>query len=97
MIVLSLNVCGVGGASKRLALKRLFNVYSPDVIMLQETMCPGTKAIEVMSPFFFKWNFSCLDVNGFSSGLLTTWNHSINVISTSLLPTGILMKGMQRI
>jgi exonuclease III len=49
MIVISLNVRGVGGAPKSLALKRLFDLVKPDIVMIQETMVDGNKAREVFS------------------------------------------------
>jgi hypothetical protein len=39
MIVVSLNVCGVGGAHKLLSLKRLVCMCKPDFITIWETMC----------------------------------------------------------
>jgi hypothetical protein len=47
MIVLSLNVRGVGGAPKYLSLKRLFDMVKPDLVMIQETMVDGFKVREV--------------------------------------------------
>jgi hypothetical protein len=52
MIVISLNVRGVGGAPKSLSLKRLFDLVKPYIVMIQETMVDGNKAREVFSNFF---------------------------------------------
>ena len=49
MIILSLNVRGLGGAPTILALKRLCHNVSPDVIFLQETKLSGSWAIDSFS------------------------------------------------
>jgi len=74
MIVISLNVRGVGGAPKSLALKRLFDLVKPDIDMIQETMVDGNKAREVFSNFFPVWDFCAVDSKGLSGGLLSSWN-----------------------
>ena len=74
MIVLSFNVRGVGGAPKSLALRRLFDLVKPDLVMIQETMVPGVRAREVFSNFFPNWNFYVVDSKGLSGGLLSAWN-----------------------
>lgn len=47
----SLNARGVGGAYKILVLKRLFNVYKLDLIMIQKIMCLGHKVVDILSLF----------------------------------------------
>lgn len=49
MIILSLNMRGIGGTLKQQALKRMFFVYKPDVVMIQESMRSRSKAIEIFS------------------------------------------------
>jgi len=44
MIILSLNLRGVGGAPKALALKRIIAQVSPDIIFFQETMVDKFRA-----------------------------------------------------
>jgi hypothetical protein len=68
MIVISLNVRGVGGAPKFLALKRLFDLVKPDIVMIQETMVDGNKAREVFSKIITFVGFLCGGFKGFIRG-----------------------------
>jgi hypothetical protein len=83
VIVLSLNVRGVGGAHKMIALKRLFSKYKPNIILMQKTMCEGKKAIEILSNVLKDWSFYYVDVEGWSCGLVTSWNNGIEALSSS--------------
>jgi hypothetical protein len=93
MIVLFLNVKGVGGDPKNLALKRLFDMIKPDLVMIQETMVLGVKAREVFSIFFPTWNFCVVDSKGFSRGLLSAWNPKKAMLNVFLNLAGILLEG----
>jgi ABC-type uncharacterized transport system YnjBCD ATPase subunit len=70
MILLSFNSRGVGGPKKKLALKRILLASSPDIILIQETMCLGDVAIKTVSPLAKKLVFQycrCIwDVRGVS-------------------------------
>jgi hypothetical protein len=44
MIILSFNLCGVGGAPKLLTLKRLIEYVSPNIKKIQGTMVESGKA-----------------------------------------------------
>jgi hypothetical protein len=70
IIYLSFNAHGVGGTSKILSLKMLVQVFSPYVIIIQETICVGVKATNSFHPWLKDWSFSYVDVEGFSGGLL---------------------------
>jgi hypothetical protein len=45
--VISLIVRGVGDSSKSLALKIMFDLVKPDIVMIQETMVDGNQVREV--------------------------------------------------
>jgi len=77
MIFLSFKSRGVGGAPKKLALKRMFLSLNPDIIMIQETMCLDDKARENFSPWLRNWSFNTIDASGLSGGLLTEWSPNI--------------------
>jgi hypothetical protein len=49
MIVLSLNIRGVGDTHKILSLKRLVHFQNPNVILIQERMCVWDKEKGVFS------------------------------------------------
>ena len=70
MIILSLNVRGVGGAQKLQALGRLFFVYHLDVVPIQETISLGSKAIGILSSLLKNWNFCSIDAEDLSGGWL---------------------------
>jgi hypothetical protein len=97
MIYPSFNAHGVGGAPKFLPLKRLVKSCSPNVIMIQETMCFGSKAVETFSPWLKDWSFSSVNSVGLSGGLLTTWNPHLKVPSTSSLNSSIVVDLEDRI
>lgn len=91
MIILSLDVWGVGGNLKKNALKRLITLSRPDVILLQETMCNGEKAVEFVKLWLKDWAFCSFDSKGLSGGLLSAWSPKLKTISSSLFPSGILL------
>jgi exonuclease III len=51
MILLSLNIRGVGGTLKYASLRRLLNRTNPDIIFLQETLVDEKKARLFMNYF----------------------------------------------
>jgi exonuclease III len=51
MILLSLNIKGVGGALKSASLRRLLNRTNPNIIFLQETLVDEKKARSFMNAF----------------------------------------------
>jgi hypothetical protein len=61
MIVLSLNAWGFGGDPKGLSLKRLVTESRPDFIMIKETICSGSKGIEVFHKILRDWFFCSND------------------------------------
>jgi len=93
MIVLSLNVRGVGGAPKTLSLKILFDMVKLDLVMIEETMVVVVKAREVFSNFFPTWNFCVVNSKGLSRGLVSAWNPKKANLNSFLTPAGILLEG----
>jgi hypothetical protein len=93
MIVLSLNVRGVGGAPKFLSLKRLLELVKPDVFFVQETMVCGNKAREVFSKLLSQWKMCVVDSSGLSGGFLSSWNPNKDNFDAYLTPAGILLEG----
>lgn len=58
---MSLNVRGVEGRSKFVALKRLIEITHPNIICLQETMVFEDKARGVFSKMFKDWDIYVID------------------------------------
>jgi exonuclease III len=94
MIVVSLNVRGVGGAPKFLALKWFIALVKPDILFIQETMVSELKAREIFAKLLPTWKFCGVDSLGLSGGLLSAWNPRRDDFSSFLTPAGILLDGL---
>ena len=68
MIILSMNIRGVGGAPKFLALRRMCEIVRPDILLIQETMVSSDKAIDVFSKGVGNWYMSAVDASGLRGG-----------------------------
>ena len=71
MKLVSLNVRGLGGKAKIHNLRALFQSLSPDMILLQETMCSSSPALLAFSKLLPSWEFCAIGASGLSGGLLT--------------------------
>ena len=74
MIILSLNVHGLGGKTKTHSLRTLIRSVKPDFILLQETMCSDLPALFAFSKLLPSWEFCAVSAHGLSGGLLSAWN-----------------------
>ena len=93
MTVISLNVRGVGGYPKSLALKRLFYLVKPYLVMIQETMVDGFNEREVFSRIFLAWYFYAVDSKGFFRGLQSAWNTKKTNFNAFFTLARILLEG----
>jgi exonuclease III len=66
MLILSLNIRGVGGASKLLSLKELLFSAKHDIVFLQETMVDHLRAKYFFLKVFPSWNCVATDSIGLS-------------------------------
>jgi exonuclease III len=83
MIIISLNVRGLGGSYKKMSPKRLMIAqYKPKIILIQETMCERRKVEGILSSFLKHWNFPSLDSNGKYEGLVIGCNNSLSLTSS---------------
>ena len=73
MILMSLNCRGLASLPKRLAVKRLIDEQSLDVIYLQETIFDGCILVKEMELLLKYWQFVSMDSKGRSGGLLLGW------------------------
>jgi hypothetical protein len=89
MIILSFKAREVGVAHKRLVLKILIKVYKPNIILIKEIMCVGSKSIYFFASFVEDWSFSSLDVGGQSSGLVIGWGPHFVALTTLVIRSGI--------
>ena len=74
MILLTLNVRGVGGTLKLASMCRLLNYIKPDIIFLQETLVDDEKARKNLLPLHPTWMFSDMSSVEKFDGLLVAWN-----------------------
>ena len=64
MILLTLNVRGLGSLPKKLAVIRLIEQNSVDVIFLQETMIEGCALVQDLEHLIHGWQFISVDAMG---------------------------------
>ena len=70
---MNLNFTGLASLPKKLAVKRLIEKQSLDVIFLQETMCVGDILIKDMKILLKGWQFVSIDAKCRSGGSLLGW------------------------
>jgi hypothetical protein len=63
----------VGEPIKKIVLRRLVDLNSPDVIMLQETLGVSETVVKALESLFPGWMFAAVDARGRSGGLATGW------------------------
>jgi hypothetical protein len=94
MILLTLNIRGVGGTLKQASMRRVFRKVKPDVIMLQETLVDEEKARLFMVKFIPNWDICAINSVGNSGGLLAAWNLENFSLVPFLCGGGINLKGI---
>jgi exonuclease III len=92
MKILSFNIRGLGGAPKKLALKRLLLNLKPNILLIQEIMCSGESARETFRQWLKNWSFCTIDVNGMSGGLLSGWSQDFQALTLFSVCSSILVK-----
>jgi exonuclease III len=93
MLVLSLNIRGIGGTLKAASFRRLLEQSKPDIIFLQETLTGAQKSRDFMFLFRPSWYTVAVSSIGNSGGLLVSWDPSVFYLSSSLTTGGILCMG----
>lgn len=74
MILFTLNIRGVGGASKRYTLKRLLGSLCPHLVMLQETLVDEMKARDFFLSIYPSWEVCAIGASRHSGGILSAWD-----------------------
>jgi exonuclease III len=74
MIMLSLNIRGVGGPLKLASMRRLLSTVSPHIIFLQETLTTDVKARDFMFTLKPDWLACVVSAIGHSGGMLVSWD-----------------------
>lgn len=76
MKCLSFNCKGLASASKKLAMRKLFETVSVDIILLQETLSLADPVSIVLSSILSGWKFLAMYYTGISGGLAIGYNPS---------------------
>jgi hypothetical protein len=74
MILLSLNLRGVGGSHKLASVRRLFHQYQPEIIFFQETLVDELRARSFLHRLKPEWYTTAVSSAGRSGGLLVAWD-----------------------
>jgi hypothetical protein len=93
MLLLSLNLRGIGGTLKLASVRRVLDKTRHEIVLFQETMVLAGKARDFM--FTLRPNWLCCVVNsdGSSGGLLVSWDPNFFYLSPYLTCGGILLSG----
>ena len=93
MLLLSLNVRGIGGTLKAASFRCLMNQTRPEIIFLQETLVFAQKARDFFYIFFPSWVICSVNSVGTYGGLLVTWDPSLFDLTPFISVGGILLTG----
>ena len=93
MICLTLNIRGLCNSSKITVVKKLIELVSPDVILLQQMRFSSLQDSEYFLKLFPNWNCCGQDAYGISSGLLVPWNSWEAHFTPFKVEAGILLDG----
>ena len=93
MILLSINIRGIGGGPKRTAFKHVLDSHSLAVVFLQETMSLGANACDYFLRLRSSWRVCARDASRLSSGILVAWNPLVADFRAFDSVVGILLKG----
>jgi len=74
MKILSLNVRGLGGSAKQKSLHHLLVSFSPELILLQETISSTYPTLLAFSKLRPGWEFCAIGSKGLLGGILSGWN-----------------------
>jgi hypothetical protein len=93
MIVLSLNIRGIGGTLKAAFFRRLLEHSKPDVLFLQETLVTDHSSRDFLHLFRPLWVSAAANSIGNSGGLLVAWDPSLFDLKPFMTCGGILLLG----
>jgi exonuclease III len=93
MILLSLNIHGVGGAFKKASLRRLIDTIHPSILFLQETLVDAQRSLAFINGLKPKWLVSVVNSVGTSGGLIVAWDPAYFDLKSFIWCGGILLSG----
>jgi exonuclease III len=93
MLLLSLNIRGIGGTLKAASVHRLLDRTRPDIVFFQETLSDEQKARDFMLQLRPSWAAATVNSLGTSGGLLVAWDPNSFDLKPFLTAGGILVTG----
>jgi hypothetical protein len=93
MLLLSLNIRGIGGTLKVASVRRLLDHSRPEIVFLQETLVNAQKARDFMHLLRPSWVSSVVNSVGTLGGLLVSWDPNLYELVPYLTIGGILLTG----
>jgi exonuclease III len=93
MLLLSLNIRGIGGTLKVASMHRLLERTRPDIVFLQETLSREQKARYFLHHLHPSWVSTAVNSTGNFGGLLVSWDPNIYDLVSFLTIGGILLTG----
>ena len=93
MILLSLNIRGVGGSQKLASVQRLISIHHLEIIFLQETLVDEIKACCFISKLKLDWHMTAVNSLDRSRGLLVAWDPKKFVLKPFISCGGIMLSG----
>jgi len=85
MLIMSLNIRGIGKPSKNITLSYVRDIQKPNSIMLQDIMWEGKQVIEYLSKSWKECTFIVFDAIGRSCGLKTGWITNFMRLTKSMI------------
>jgi endonuclease/exonuclease/phosphatase family metal-dependent hydrolase len=94
MILLSLNIRGVGGTLKQASMRRVCRKVKSDVIFLHETLVDEEKARHLMLRLVPSWCICVVSSLRNLGGILVAWDPNKFLLTPSSCIGGIMLKGI---
>ena len=77
MNISSLNIRGLGGKAKKMALRKFLIINNIDIVLIQETIDSSLEFFSILDKMIKAWFFMGIDSTRNSGGLITKWWKSI--------------------
>ena len=94
MILVSINIRGLGSGPKEHALQRVIECVCPDIVLIQETMLCDEKSHEIFSSLMPYWDMYSSDFIGLQGDLLYSWNPKVSNFDAYHSGGGIILDGI---
>jgi len=94
MLLLSLNIRGIGGTLKATSVRRPLDRTLSNIVFLQETLSDEQRARDFLLQLRPSWAVTVINSMGNSGGLLVSWDPNSFDLNTFLTVEGILLTGV---